>query len=65
MVVVRFILLFLPYLLIPLFLVYLAKRRALFPIGFTYLITFFFDISISFFIILDRSNSKSKKYKVF
>lgn len=64
MVVVRFILLFLPYLLIPLFLVYLAKRRALFPIGFTYLITFF-DISISFFIILHRSNSKSKKYKVF
>ena len=38
MVAVRLILLFLPYFLIPLFLVYLAKRRALFHIGFTYLL---------------------------
>lgn len=41
MVAVRLILLFLPYLLIPLFLVYLAKKRPLFPIGFTYLLASF------------------------
>lgn len=39
MEVVRLIFLFLPYLLIPLFLVYLAKRRALFHVSFTYLLT--------------------------
>lgn len=39
MIAVRLILLFLPYLLIPLFLVYLAKKQTLFHIGFTYLLT--------------------------
>jgi len=39
MEVVRLIFLFLPHLLIPLFLVYLTKRRALFHVSFTYLLT--------------------------
>lgn len=55
MVVVRLILLFLPYSLIPLFLVYLAKRRGLFPIGFTYLITSFLIFLYPFLLFcIDR-----------
>ena len=49
MVAIRLILLFLPYLLIPLFLVYIAKKRRLFPIGFTYLLASFLVFLYPFF----------------